>query len=106
MKVNCYIDGPVRYFECDLIHVTREKPEMKYLAISYRWGDPKIVYKIPCGDGGVVGVTQSLVSVLEAVIVPGHPLHLWVDALCINQADDEEKSRQVRFMDQVYANAY
>jgi hypothetical protein len=30
---------------------------------------------------------------------------IWADAVCINQADDEEKSWQVRMMGDVYRNA-
>ncbi|KAH6615016.1 heterokaryon incompatibility protein-domain-containing protein [Boeremia exigua] len=33
------------------------------------------------------------------------PLPIWVDALCINQADDAEKSWQVQMMDQIYLGA-
>ena len=31
--------------------------------------------------------------------------HIWVDAICINQRDEREKSQQVRAMDKVYSNA-
>jgi hypothetical protein len=31
--------------------------------------------------------------------------HIWVDAVCINQSDEGEKSQQVRTMDKVYLNA-
>lgn len=30
---------------------------------------------------------------------------LWVDAICINQEDREERSRQVQLMAQIHANA-
>jgi hypothetical protein len=30
---------------------------------------------------------------------------VWIDALCINQSDDEEKTEQVRRMGEVYAQA-
>lgn len=32
-----------------------------------------------------------------------HPI--WVDAICINQADDAEKSEQVRMMHRIFARA-
>ena len=34
-----------------------------------------------------------------------HPLHLWVDAICINQADEEERNSQVTLMSYVYTRA-
>jgi hypothetical protein len=106
LNVICYLDGGTRHFELDLVHVTRETPEQKYLAISYTWGDPRIVARIPCGDRGVIGVTQSVLTILETLVSSGRPLYLWIDALCINQEDNEEKGQQVRFMDQVYAHAH
>jgi hypothetical protein len=30
---------------------------------------------------------------------------LWIDALCINQEDEEERDRQVGFMGELYSNA-
>ena len=55
-----------------------------------------------------------LVSLLKGVnsILPNSPedeantpLRLWVDVLCINQADDEEKERQRSGMAQIYGSA-
>jgi hypothetical protein len=31
--------------------------------------------------------------------------HIWVDSLCINQADNDEKSKQVMLMQQIYSKA-
>jgi hypothetical protein len=33
-------------------------------------------------------------------------LEIWVDALCINQLDEVEKSHQIRFMPSIYTNAF
>jgi hypothetical protein len=33
------------------------------------------------------------------------PRTLWVDAVCIDQADDEERSEQVQMMSRIYKNA-
>ena len=34
-----------------------------------------------------------------------HPRRLWIDSICINQADNEEKSAQVSLMGTIYASA-
>jgi Heterokaryon incompatibility protein (HET) len=50
-------------------------------------------------------VTQNLFSALQHLRLPNRDGILWVDALCINQADDDEKSRQVGQMRRVYAGS-
>ncbi|KAF9694941.1 hypothetical protein EKO04_006813 [Ascochyta lentis] len=37
--------------------------------------------------------------------VGAHEVLLWVDALCINQKDDDERANQVKMMGQIYARA-
>lgn len=75
----------------------------KYIALSYCWGHE--TNKRPVMVGGVrVFVTANLEEALQQLREFGVTL-LWVDALCINQADKQEKSLQVRNMKQVYAKA-
>jgi len=72
-------------------------------ALSYTWGTfenaPIIsVQRQPRQ------VTQNLAAALRRLRHPDHPRVLWVDALCINQSDDAEKSLQVAQMRQVYTS--
>lgn len=78
-----------------------------YVALSYAWGDPARTHFIFI-DGQVFGVTANL---LEALFyLNKHPartnMGIWVDAICINQGDDVEKSSQVRLMCKIYAHAH
>lgn len=42
---------------------------------------------------------------LRAMRQPDRDVYLWVDALCIDQANNEERSYQVSIMSQIYAEA-
>ncbi|KAF5685648.1 cytochrome P450 monooxygenase monooxygenase [Fusarium denticulatum] len=82
--------------------------QLPFNALSYVWGDPNITEIIRV-NGREHPVTTSLASALRCV-----PQHLsqskhaagqqiWVDAICINQADNAEKSHQVAKMGEIYS---
>lgn len=75
-----------------------------YTALSYVWGDPADTREVRL-DGHSVLVTRNLFAALRRLRDPERVKHLWVDALCINQADDEEKSRQASLMRHIYSNS-
>ncbi|ORY03562.1 heterokaryon incompatibility protein-domain-containing protein, partial [Clohesyomyces aquaticus] len=73
-----------------------------YSALSYVWGDAQIKRAILVDDR-VVLVTKNLFSALINVHVPAS--RIWIDAICINQEDDDEKSWQVQLMREIYVQA-
>src|SRR3569833_2160784 len=75
----------------------------RYEALSYAWGDPWI-YRPIVLEGREVNVTANLAAALRRVRLPSEDRCLWVDALCINQANETEKSHQVNLMKEVYEN--
>ncbi|KAI4179050.1 MAG: hypothetical protein LQ346_007286 [Caloplaca aetnensis] len=76
-----------------------------YRAISYCWGDPTPAYRVLFCNGRSLIVTKSAGEILTHVL-PRHPHDaFWIDQLCINQADNVEKSAQVMLMGQIYASA-
>ncbi|KAF4993703.1 hypothetical protein FGRMN_6280, partial [Fusarium graminum] len=75
-----------------------------FKALSYCWGAPKFDLPLICNDV-VVGITETLATALLAFREMGESLPIWVDALCINQMDDVEKSNQVKRMADIYASA-
>ncbi|ETS74980.1 hypothetical protein PFICI_13464 [Pestalotiopsis fici W106-1] len=74
--------------------------EPTYEALSYVWGDEKDTREISV-DGKTANVTKNLEAALRRLRGPS-PRVLWVDALCINQKDTNEKNHQVPFMSQLY----
>ncbi|VUC29562.1 unnamed protein product [Clonostachys rosea] len=75
-------------------------------ALSYCWGDPEKIEEVRVEQGGVLHVTKNLSLALR------HLRHeksktrtLWIDDLCINQADQNEKSMHVQWMGYVYQTA-
>lgn len=74
-----------------------------YEALSYAWGQPRHRHSIILDDQ-VTTITANLHNALWQLRPRYHDRHLWVDALCINQADDDEKSRQVDLMKEIYSS--
>jgi hypothetical protein len=62
-----------------------------YTALSYVWGDSKDPLAVYVGDIEV-SVTTNLAMALRCIRKPDDDKVPWVDALCINQDDIEERS--------------
>jgi len=75
-----------------------------FLALSYVWGSPEDPATIHL-NGHPVSVTRNLGAFLSAYRGEHEPTVLWIDALCINQADVEERQAQIRLMKRVYEGA-
>lgn len=75
-----------------------------YEALSYAWGDPAVTRQIIVNERAV-NVTVNLAAALRRLRRRYGDRRLWVDALCINQQDNDEKSHQVNLMKDIYAKA-
>lgn len=73
-------------------------------ALSYTWGIPSFTQIILC-NGISHPVTTNLEIALKAYRSPKEDRYIWVDALCINQQDDREKSEQVANMLAIFQKA-
>ena len=79
-----------------------------YAALSYVWGDPNDTTTIFV-NGIETQVTKTLAKALRCVARTGQfseRFMLWVDALCIDQANQVERSEQVSRMRAFYSNAW
>ncbi|KAK0707273.1 heterokaryon incompatibility protein-domain-containing protein, partial [Lasiosphaeris hirsuta] len=72
-----------------------------YEALSYCWGTKPANRHILC-DNQQFPVTENLLMALTRFRNTEQPRTLWIDAICINQTDLDEKSQQVAFMPSIY----
>ena len=89
---------------CTVQHHSLDVVEATYEALSYSWGDPQPICPITL-NGGIVKITRNLESALRHLRYTNKPRTLWIDAICIDQTNNEEKSQQVRHMHHVYGHA-
>lgn len=78
-----------------------EKPE--YCGLSYVWGDEEKKEEIYVDDVDVHVTTNLKLALLYLREKRTGPLRLWVDALCINQNDNSEKTHQIQLMGRIYS---
>lgn len=76
----------------------------RFDALSYMWGDQTNRAYISI-DGAPFSISQHLCSTLRALRDPVQPRQLWVDAICINQTDIDERNQQVQLMRTIYQRA-
>ncbi|GAW17285.1 hypothetical protein ANO14919_067400 [Xylariales sp. No.14919] len=89
---------------CEMVGRDLEKVFGDYEAISYTWGNAKEQAIIQM-DGRPVRVPRKVFEMLQVLRHAGKPRMLWIDNLCINQADTNEKSHQITLMRHIYYRA-
>jgi hypothetical protein len=98
--------------ECDLISTqlydenSKEylKNHIHYEAVSYTWGIIDLSASIKV-DGKKFGVTENLYLALQYLSTDEDDRILWIDAICIDQSNREERGHQVRQMGRIYSQA-
>ncbi|KAF9874732.1 ankyrin and het domain protein [Colletotrichum karsti] len=97
--IDPYIDEAAKHDGDDL----PESPD-SYEAVSYVWGSTDTPRTITVSSAEV-SITENLFSCLKRVRLADRPRLLWVDAVCINQADAGEKQAQVMLTHDIYVAA-
>jgi SpoVK/Ycf46/Vps4 family AAA+-type ATPase len=75
-----------------------------FFALSYAWGDPNPARTVRL-DGHAFTVTPNLFAFFQRFRHAKEPRLLWVDAVCINQLDHNERSLQVILMGSIFSTA-
>lgn len=88
---------------CTIRHVSLDNSP-SYEAISYTWGIEEANHPIYI-DSKLFRIRANLMSALQQFRSKQKARTLWVDAICINQADPEERSQQVQLMRRIYEQA-
>jgi hypothetical protein len=83
-------------------HQLRNAPTFE--ALSYVWGGLQGAKDVFCSGRGLT-VTRNLYSALMHLRYPDRERILWIDAVCINQEDHDERSSQVQLMGNIYSHA-
>lgn len=103
----------IQHRECttadDITLVTKslEETGLKYTAISYVWGDPRKTHDLRI-NGKWLSVPTSTFEIVQTQLqwwaVDSDRL-FWIDSLCINQDNNEEKQDQMKLMRRIYSEA-
>jgi len=93
---------------CELVEADLDNNKTEYEALSWNWGTKPWNEKIKirqADEAFVFHVPLSLAAALIALRRKSRARTLWVDAICINQREPEEKNQQVPMMSKIYGTA-
>lgn len=76
-----------------------------FTALSYVWGANPIFDQALTTENGPIVITRSLAAALQQLRSSHDNVFLWIDQICINQPEDEEKVMQIPLMDKIYTRA-
>jgi len=90
------------------LHEVSLDASVKFAALSYTWttigGDCSLSKRVEC-DGAIIKTTANCDAALRRIRHVEVFCNFWVDAICINQSNDDEKSHQIPLMRQIYRKA-
>ncbi|KAF2472960.1 HET-domain-containing protein, partial [Lindgomyces ingoldianus] len=101
VKISPQVD-PKFNVSCEFTIVSLDAKPV-YRALSYTWGDPKDTLPITL-NGHRFEVTRNLKRALQRLRTLGTEVSIWIDAICINQVDMDERMHQVQLMRVIYQN--
>ncbi|KAI1778067.1 HET-domain-containing protein [Hypoxylon cercidicola] len=94
---------------CSIIQSRRPARDPDYFAISYAWGEPVFSrnLEIRCDDDDIsyLRITPNVDVLLRRLRALDIRHGLWIDAICLNQADEIEKAQQIPVMGPIFDEA-
>ena len=97
---------------CEIIQYSRSEflrnpnNDTHYTAVSYTWGGLAFSRHIFCdGNSSILEVTPNVDSLLRHLRKAFKPRYLWIDAICLDQANAAEKAVQIPLMGEIYTQA-
>jgi hypothetical protein len=82
--------------------------QRNYEALSYVWGCPARLVRIRCyqePEPAWLAITESLEFALLNLRNVQEPRTMWIDSICIDQDNHEEKGDQIKLMANIYSRA-
>ncbi|KAE9363349.1 hypothetical protein N431DRAFT_357180, partial [Stipitochalara longipes BDJ] len=118
-KYNAVANGEIRLlkiawstqtdpFNVEFVHVSLAACKIRYLAISYAWIDGNTgakPSKVFFDENTFLNISGSVNTILRTLLRPGECIHLWIDSICIDQNNNDEKGLQVMLMQKIYLQA-
>jgi hypothetical protein len=97
--------GEFSDINCELLQIWLDERDkvVPYNALSYTWGEEKGESIIL--DGKLLSVTKNLFSALQNLRSAASDTLLWIDAICIDQTNPEERGHQVGQMGEIFHQA-
>ncbi|KAK7892697.1 hypothetical protein LTR67_006934 [Exophiala xenobiotica] len=87
----------------------QNEPTPPFEALSYTWGSVQDAVEIQVGStdtsDNVLSITKNLHIALQHLRLPDRPRVLWIDSVCVDQDNLQERGHQVRRMADIYTRA-
>lgn len=99
----CSFDNATEKVELRITsHFIIDAPE--FVAISYTWGSPSNLSSVLLNDSWIE-IRENCHRALSQCRQQNIKQHIWIDSICINQDDVDEKGTQVAMMASLYKHA-
>lgn len=107
LRLKPYKNQSTAKIQCELFDYNLQDPSERthlYEALSYVWGDPEDTRPIDIGEHELP-VTTNLYAALSHLRNFSLERIIWIDAICIDQKNSEEKVQQIQLMAKIYSQA-